>query len=175
MESFMTCPSEEILVDLTYEELEPLELARLKRHVEGCTACTVALSSIQEALELAGEFPGFAVSPNPEIEVRLKALVTARKPWYIKIGHGLGTALRVPIPAYQAILGGAALAIALLFVGPPPASEQSAALSSAPRAPDPTARTIPIQPIHATGAGYERLELRHALGAIEPDGYAQAY
>jgi anti-sigma factor RsiW len=175
MKSQHDCPSPEVLIDLSYGELDPREAGPVQLHLEVCTECSLEWAALLEAQKLASDLPVGPVTPSPRVEARLVALVEAQQSSWSRLFRGFWTAVSSPVPAYQAMLGGAAIAfvVQLFILGStgnvivPP--------SQAPHAPDLKATAIRIQPVEDLSQPVPRQELEQTVDAIPPDHYAQVF
>ncbi len=112
------CPPWETLVDLTYDELEPVRANEVRAHIEVCEACTNTFKELLAFLKVADGLPGGPVSPSPVVEQRLKEQVSMRRSLARRWLEACRRAATTPMPVYQALLLGAALALLLQLLAP---------------------------------------------------------
>lgn len=106
-----TCPSSETLMDHLFGELEPSESLILDAHLQTCSVCALECRTLEQTLELAQVLPGGPVEPAPQVIQSLRTLVEQQVPWHKRVLGALWERISTPIPAWQAMLGGAALAL----------------------------------------------------------------
>lgn len=127
-----TCPSSEVLMDHLFHELEPSDALILDAHLQTCSLCALEHRSLEETLLVAEALPGGPVQPSPQVIQALRAEVEAQVPWHVRVLGALWERISTPIPAWQAMLGGAGLALLLqVGLGVPETPQASSQLSPA--------------------------------------------
>jgi len=150
------CPSQETLIDLLYEELDLAEARAVQTHLESCSDCSTVYTELMDFMQLANGLPGGPVVPAHALREKLtRAVATQRSPLLLALAW-LKETLTSPIPAYQALLAGAAMAV-LFQLGtekstPPAATEVAEAPAPVEPPPQIIQRlqpvVVPDAPIH---------------------------
>lgn len=181
------CPPAETLMDYALNELAPEVQIQLLAHLQACPVCALEMKRLEATFDLALELPGGPVypesflgsTPNPVVPARLLKMVEAQVSPPVRLWRWFWARVSVPIPAYQAVLGGAGLMLVLQVAlsGAPSGLRGDGVSDSAlaPRPPDPGAYPIPVGNGDAAHAPADEPSTPQTADALPSDQYANAW
>lgn len=162
------CPPAEVLTDYLLRTLPDVQGLQVEAHVEACAACALEVRTLRNVLQLADEVLEQRELMAPPPSPRLMAMVAQQVPLHKRITRWLWDKINVPIPAWQAVLGGATLIVVFQLALPPEAPP-------GPRPPDLSARPIPVGGSEAAQAPAEEHSTPQTADQLPADQFANAW
>lgn len=162
------CPPAEVLTDYLLQALPDTQGLQVESHVASCAACALELRAMEDLLMAVDRVQAPRELAPPPPSPRLMALVATQVPLHRRVYRWIWDKINAPIPAWQAVLGGATLIVLFQLAMP-------VSTPPGPRPPDLMARPIPLGTGEAAQAPAEEPSTPQTADALPADQFANAW